>query len=113
MFKIFPIQTWKLPKIYLLHGDLTDEEMNNLYNHPKIKCLISFTHGEGFGRPLLEASMVGLPVICSNWSGPVDFLDEDNSLLIGGTLKQVPKAAVWEDIVIPESKWFVIDEHQA
>ena len=104
---------WKLPNIYLLHGDLTEEEMNLLYNHPKIKCMVSFTHGEGFGRPLLEASMAGLPVIASNWSGHIDFLDERYSILLQGTLETVPKAAVWKDIIIPESKWFVIDEHQA
>ena len=44
----------KLPNVYLLHGDLTDEEMNQLYNHPKVKAHLTFTHGEGFGRPLLE-----------------------------------------------------------
>ena len=104
---------WKLPNIYLLHGDLTEEEMNLLYNHPKIKCMVSFTHGEGFGRPLLEASMVGLPVIASYWSGHIDFLDEKYSILLKGKLETVPKAAVWEDIIIPESQWFVIDEHQA
>ena len=104
---------WKLPKIYLLHGDLSDEEMNFLYNHPKIKCLVSFTHGEGFGRPLLEASMVGLPIICSNWSGPVDFLDSNRSLLIAGTLEKVPRSVVWKDIIVDESSWFVINEHQS
>lgn len=104
---------WKLPNVYLLHGDLADEEMNMLYNHPTVKCLISFTHGEGFGRPLLEASVVGLPVICSNWSGPVDFLDASLSLLIGGKMVEVPKGAVWKDIVIPESHWFEIDENDA
>ena len=25
-----------LPPIYLIHGDLTDEEMNQMYNHPKL-----------------------------------------------------------------------------
>ncbi|MAH46850.1 hypothetical protein CMI37_13555 [Candidatus Pacearchaeota archaeon] len=104
---------WKLPNIYLLHGSLTDEEVNELYNHPKIKCMVSFTHGEGFGRPLLEASMVGLPIIVSAWSGPVDFLNETYTLFVKGELKQVPGAAVWEDIVIPESSWFVIDDHHA
>ena len=104
---------WKLPNIYLLHGDLTSDEMNLLYNHPKIKSMVSFTHGEGFGRPLLEASAVGLPVICSNWSGQVDFLDKDLSMLIDGKLDTVPKAARWKDIIISESKWFTIDEHKA
>jgi glycosyltransferase involved in cell wall biosynthesis len=110
--KKFP-QDWSLPNIYLLHGDLTDEEMNDLYNHPKIKCMASFTHGEGFGRPLLEASMVGLPIIASAWSGQLDFLDPNYALLLKGSLEQVPASAVWEDIIIPESKWFVIDEHSA
>ena len=110
--KSFP-DNIKIPNVYLLHGDLTDDEMNSLYNHPKIKSMVSFTHGEGFGRPLLEATMTGLPVIASNWSGQVDFLDIDNSILVGGSLKQVPKAAVWKNIILPESKWFVIDENQA
>ena len=108
----FP-KDWKLPKIYLLHGSMNKEEMNMLYNHPKVKCMVSFTHGEGFGRPLLEATMVGLPVIASNWSGQIDFLDEENSLLIGGSLVQVPESVVWENIIIKESKWFNIDENQA
>ena len=103
----------KLPNIYILHGELTQEELNYLYNHPKIKSMVSFTHGEGFGRPLLEASMVGLPVITSAWSGPLDFLHKDESILLGGTMEKVPPAAVWEDIIIPESQWFVVDETNA
>jgi len=101
---------FKLPNVYLFHGSLKSEEINYLYNHPKIKTMISLTHGEGFGRPLLEASMVGLPIITSSWSGHMDFLDKDKTLLLPGNLQKVPKAAVWEDIVIPESKWFVADE---
>ena len=103
---------WDLPNVYLLHGSLSDEEMNYLYNHPKIKSMVSFTHGEGFGRPLLEATMVGLPVIASNWSGHLDFLNEENSMLIGGEINNVPKSAIWDDIIIPESKWFDIDLNQ-
>jgi len=103
----------KLPNVYLLHGDFTDEEMNSLYNHPKIKSMVSFTHGEGFGRPLLEASMTGLPVIASRWSGQLDFLSQDKSILIGGEMQQIPKSVVWKDVIIPESKWFVIDENSA
>ena len=54
--------------------NLSDSEMNLLYNHPKIKCMVSLTHGEGFGRPLQEATMTGLPVLASAWSGQLDFL---------------------------------------
>ena len=75
--------------------------------------MVSFTHGEGFGRPLLEATMVGLPVVASNWSGQVDFLDEEYSVLIGGNLDNIPDSQVWEDIIIKESQWFNIDENQA
>ena len=108
----FP-KDWNLPNIYLLHGSLSTEEMNKLYNHPKVKCFISLTHGEGFGRPMLEATMVGLPVICSGWSGQLDFLSQDDSMLLGGELKQVPKSQVWKDIIIPESQWFNVNEQQA
>ena len=109
---MFP-KDWKLPNVYFLHGSLSDKEMNYLYNHPKVKCMISFTHGEGFGRPLLEASMTGLPVVASGWSGQTDFLNSEKSILLGGELKQVPKSMVWEDIIIPDSQWFNINETQA
>ena len=66
----------KLPPVYFLHGDLTDEEMNQMYNHPKVKAHITFTHGEGFGRPLLEASLSEKIVIAPNWSGHLDFLNK-------------------------------------
>jgi len=103
---------WKLPNIYLLHGDLSSNEMNYLYNHPKIKAFISLTHGEGFGRPLLEATMTGLPVIASNWSGHLDFLDTEKSILLSGKITQVPKCQVWKDIIIEQSQWFTADELQ-
>ena len=108
----FP-KDWNLPNVYLLHGSLSMEEMNKLYNHPKVKSFVSLTHGEGFGRPMLEASMVGLPVITSGWSGQIDFLSSEDSMLLGGKLVQVPKSQVWKDIIIPESQWFNVNETQA
>ena len=108
----FP-KDWNLPNVYLLHGSLSEEEMNKLYNHPKVKSFISLTHGEGFGRPLLEATMTGLPVIASAWSGHVDFLSQNDSMLLGGELVQVPQSMVWKDIIIPESQWFNVNEQQA
>ncbi len=108
----FP-KDWNLPNVYLLHGSLSSDEMNKLYNHPKVKSFVSLTHGEGFGRPMLEASMVGLPVITSAWSGQIDFLSDENSLLLGGELVQVPKSQHWKDIIIPEGQWFNVNETQA
>jgi len=107
----FP-KDWNLPNIYLLHGSLSTEEMNKLYNHSKVKAFVSLTHGEGFGRPMLEASMVGLPVIASAWSGQMDFLSQIDSMLLGGELVQVPKSQHWKDIIISESQWFNVNETQ-
>ena len=102
-----------LPNVYLLHGDLTKTEMNYLYNHPKIKCLLSLTHGEGFGRPLLEATMVGLPVITTGWSGQLDFLNTECCNLLRGQLVKVPESAVWDKIITKDAQWFEVDDNMA
>ncbi len=93
------------PSIYLLFGELSNKEMNDLYNHPKIKSMISITKGEGFGRPLLEFTMTGKPVIASNWSGHKDFLPLDKSIMIGGQLTDVHESAQ-DSFIIKGSKWF-------
>ena len=70
-----------IPNIYVIHGDLSDAEMNEMYNHSKIKAMVSATKGEGFGRPLLEFALTGKPVIASGWSGHTDFLDPKFNIL--------------------------------
>lgn len=105
--------TQRLPNIYLLHGELTDKEMNTLYNHPKVKAHVSFTKGEGFGRPLLEASVSGKPVIASGWSGHVDFLSVESSVLVGGEFKNVHESSAWDNILMKEASWFAPDPNQA
>ena len=99
----------KLPNIYLIDGDMNDSEMNELYNHSKVKAMVCLTKGEGFGRPLLEFSITGKPIIASKWSGHTDFLDEEFTQYVGGTLTPVDKSAVIKDVIIPESKWFTPD----
>lgn len=103
----------RLPNVYLLHGDLTESEMNSLNNHPKVKAAISLTKGEGFGRPLMEFAVTGKPVIASAWSGHIDFLDKDLTFLVPGNLEQVHQSAVWQGVIIPESSWFSVDESYA
>lgn len=98
-----------LPNVYLFHGDVSDQEINELYNHPKVKAMISLTKGEGFGRPLLEFSLVKKPIITSNWSGHLDFLKPEFTLLIPGTLKNVHASAVVPNIILAESQWFAPD----
>jgi glycosyltransferase involved in cell wall biosynthesis len=99
------------PSIYLLFGDLTNKEMNDLYNHKKIKSMISITKGEGFGRPLLEFTMSGKPVIASNWSGHKDFLPADKSIMIGGKLTDVDDSAI-DQFIIKGSKWFTANYNE-
>ena len=102
-----------LPNIYLLHGDFEDTEMNDLYNHPKVKAHINLTHGEGFGRPLLEASISQKPVIASNWSGHIDFLHKDLAILLGGSLQNVERGSIPDDFMVDGSQWFTVNYQQA
>ena len=102
-----------LPNIYFLHGDLTDKELNSLYNHNKVKVHITFTKGEGFGRPLLEASLTGKPVIAPGWSGHMDFLNPEQAILLGGELEEVHPSAQWDTIIIEGAKWMSIDPNMA
>jgi hypothetical protein len=97
-----------LPNIYVIHGDLTKPQLNRVYNHPKVKVHVSFTHGEGFGRPLLEATLSGKPLLTSNWSGHKDFLPEDLANLLPGTLGNIPPSACNEWLV-KEGKWFNVN----
>ena len=97
-----------LPNIYLLHGEMTDEEMNQLNNDNKVKAFVSFTKGEGYGRPLAEGAITGKPVIVSNWSGQVDFIHPEYNILIGGELKNVHKSSA-NQFILKESSWFNIN----
>ena len=103
----------KHPNIYVLHGDLEDDEMNGLYNHPKVKAHISLTHGEGFGRPLLEASLSGKPVIAPNWSGHVDFLNEKDAVLLPGSLNNVSKKSLMKGMHVEGTQWFTVNYNYA
>jgi len=94
------------PNVYLLHGEFTDEEINHLYNHKKVKAMVSLTKGEGYGRPLLEFSLVNKPILTTNWSGHTDFLDPKFTTLINGELNNVHESAAVKDMILPESKWF-------
>ena len=98
----------KLPNIYLIHGDLTDEEMNEMYNHPKVKAHLTFTHGEGFGRPLLEASFSGKPIIAPISTGQADFLDREYTVEIPHVMTKVAPNAFPKEYVTPDSQWSTV-----
>ena len=100
-----------LPNIYLLHGEFTDPEMNELYNHPKVKAMVIHTKGEGFGRPLLEFSLSNKPIIASGWSGHTDFLNPEFTGLLAGKLTNVHKSAAQKGIILENSQWFSADHN--
>ena len=95
-----------LPNIYVLHGEMTDAEVNELYNHTKVKAMVSLTKGEGFGRPLLEFSLVNKPIIASYWSGHTDFLNAEFVKYVGGNLTNVHPSAAVDKMILQESQWF-------
>jgi glycosyltransferase involved in cell wall biosynthesis len=102
----------KCPPIYLLFGDLSESNMSDLYHHPKVKAMISFTKGEGYGRPLAEFATTGKPILVSNWSGLVDFLPKDNTIYLEGQLTPV-HASAQNQFLLKESKWFTVDYSKA
>jgi len=98
----------KLPNIYLLHGELEDNEMNALYNHEKVKVHTSFTHGEGYGHPLLLATLSGKPLLAPAWSGHLDFLNPKLSTYFGGSVDPIPNEAI-NDWFVKDARWFNVD----
>lgn len=97
------------PPIHIVHGELTDQEMNALYSHPKVKAHISIFKGEGFGRPLLEATTSGKPVAASDFSGPQDFLHPEYSIKIPGALTVIHPSAADAKFLVEGGKWFTAD----
>jgi hypothetical protein len=92
---------------------MSDKDMNNLYNHKKVKAMFNLTKGEGFGRPILEFAMAKKPIIVSAWSGHMDFLKQDLTCLVGGELKNVHPSAAVQNMILPESQWFSPNVNQA
>ena len=102
----------KCPPIHLVFGDLSESELNDLYNDDKVKAKVMFTKGEGYGRPLAEFATTGKPIIVSNWSGHKDFLPEENTVYLEGELKNVHESAA-NKFLLKESKWFNVDYSKA
>jgi glycosyltransferase involved in cell wall biosynthesis len=101
------------PKFYLLHGHMTDEEMHGLYTHPDIKALVTFTHGEGYGLPILEAAACGLPIIATNWSGHLEFLKHGKFIAVDQTVADIPESRVDGQIFLKGMKWAMPNEADA
>ena len=102
----------KCPSVYLLHGDMEETDISNLYHHPKVKAMISFAKGEGYGRPMAEFTLTGKPIIASGWSGQMDFLPPDNAVLLEGNLTPVHESAA-DQFCMKEAQWFTANYSNA
>ena len=102
----------KAPSVYLIHGDMQEADMSNLYHHPKVKAMVSFTKGEGYGRPMAEFTLTGKPLLASGWSGQIDFLPADNAILLDGSLTQVDESAA-DQFILREAQWFTVNYSSA
>ncbi|WP_242691269.1 glycosyltransferase family 4 protein [Cytobacillus praedii] len=73
--------------IYLIDKVFSRREINSLFN--EIDCYVSLHRAEGFGLPIAEAMSLGKPVISTNWSGNVDFMNNNNACLVDFTLEKI------------------------
>lgn len=99
------VRPGSFPKIHLVHGTMTDEEMAALYRHPTVKAFVAPTRGEGFGLPILEAAVCGVPMISTGWSGHTEFLSEGKSVLLDYDLIEVPKERIDGKIFVSGARW--------
>lgn len=102
MTKTFKKQAF--PKIYLLHGNMSKNEIVSLYRRDDVKCYVGVTRGEGYGLPLVDAAAAGVPVVATNWSGHLDFL-KDSFVKIDYTLKEIRKEKIENRIFLEGFKW--------
>ena len=104
------VRKGEYPKVHLLHGSLTEDEMACLYRHPQVRAFVSVTRGEGFGLPLLEAAASGLPVVATNWSAHLDFLNKGKFIPVNYTLKEISDSRVDNNVFMKGTKWAYVDE---
>ncbi len=68
------------PDVRWIDRDLTDRELGALYG--LADCYVHPSRGEGFGLPVAEAMLAGVPVISVAWSGLADFVSEETAVTI-------------------------------
>ena len=93
------------PKIHLVHGNLSQSEMASIYASDKVKCFLSITRGEGYGLPLVDAAAAGVPVIATNWSGHLDFLNMGKFIPISYNLVDIPDSRIDNRIFFKGFRW--------
>lgn len=66
----------RYPAIEIIDTHIPETDLPGLYK--SADAFVLPTRGEGWGRPIVEAMSMSLPVIATNWSGPTEYLTEEN-----------------------------------
>jgi GT2 family glycosyltransferase len=75
--------------IKILDGPLSQDDYFALIS--AADCYVSLHRAEGFGVPMAEAMSFGKPVIATSYSGNMEFMNSNNSLLVRYDLKELNK----------------------
>lgn len=75
-------------RLIIIHDELSQTDLFELYASCDI--FISLHRSEGLGLILLEAMSLGKPVIATNWSGNLSFMNHTNSCLVGFDFTSTP-----------------------
>ena len=79
---------WTRPDVIAAAGHLAEDDLRRI--HAFGDCYVSAHRGEAFGQAILEAALLGRPVIATDWSGPVEYLNAARGdLLVGCDLVPV------------------------
>lgn len=98
------------PKVHVIHGIMSNENVAGLYRHPKVKALVAPTRGEGFGLPILEAAASELPVIATSFSGHMDFMKMGRFTQLDYSLQNIHESRIDNTIWMRDTKWAEVKE---
>lgn len=68
------------PNVQIIEADLSDAQLKGMYE--QCHALLAPSKAEGFGLPLAEAMLSGLPVVTTAWSGQLDFCTPETAWLV-------------------------------
>ena len=73
--------------------------------------MVNLTKGEGWGRCMAEFSVTNKPIITTNWSGHLDYLNPEFTTLLNGNLTPIHPSSA-NNMLLKEASWFSVDYGQ-
>jgi len=93
------------PKIHLMHGNMSPQEIAGLYNSRNIKMYVTATRGEGYGLPIIDAAAAGVPIVATAWSGHLEFLKKSLFHPIKYQLTNIDQSKIDNNIFVNGARW--------